>query len=265
MSTYAAEKASNLKEALESMYSQTVPPDQMVLVLDGSVGHDQEAIIEAYRRDRRISRTDVLRLPMQQGLARALNAGLQLCKGTYVVRMDSDDISTPDRLAIQLAYFGDHPDTDVLSSWCEEFFEDGAATQLKICPVDHEAIIGALRWRNVLTHPALMIKADTLRDIGGYRAKFGKLEDYDLFVRLAQSGARFHAIPKVLVRMRSSIEQRSRRGGLSYCMHEVRFRTECFRQGFLSTGQFIATTTMYLLFRSTAAVFRRRAYSIARR
>jgi GT2 family glycosyltransferase len=131
--------------------------------------------------------------------------------------------------------------------------------------VDHDAIIGALRWRNILTHPALMIKADTLRGVGGYRAKYGKLEDYDLFVRLAQSGARFRAIPKVLVRMRSSIEQRSRRGGLSYCMHEVRFRTECFRQGFLSTGQFIATTMMYVLFRSTSAAFRRRAYSMARR
>jgi GT2 family glycosyltransferase len=179
--------------------------------------------------------------------------------------MDSDDISVPDRLAIQLAYFAAYPETDVISSWCEEFFEDGTSPQLKICPASHEAIVDALRFRNVLTHPALMIRSDTLRRVGAYRAKFGKLEDYDLFIRLAQSGARFHAIPKVLVRMRSSLEQRSRRGGLSYCIHEIRFRTEHFRQGFLSTGQFIMTTTMYMLFRLTSAALRRRVYSMARR
>jgi glycosyltransferase involved in cell wall biosynthesis len=265
MSTYAGENASNLREALESMYCQAILPDQLVLVLDGPVDQGQEDAIVEYQSDPRIGRFDVLRLPVQQGLAHALNAGLELCKGTYIVRMDSDDISAPERLSIQFAYFANHPDTDALSSWCEEFFEDGTATQLKICPVSHDAIVSALRWRNILTHPALVIRADTLRHVGGYRAKFGKLEDYDLFIRLAQSGARFHVIPKVLVRMRSSLEQRSRRGGLSYCKNEIRFRTECFRQGFLSTGQFIATTAMYLLFRLMSAAFRRRVYSMARR
>ena len=64
MSTYAAEKASNLREALESLYNQTMPPEQLVLVLDGPVGRDQEAVIADFEGDCRIGElvADRLRL-----------------------------------------------------------------------------------------------------------------------------------------------------------------------------------------------------------
>ncbi|MGO4573837.1 glycosyltransferase [Microvirga sp. 2TAF3] len=264
MSTYAGEIAENLKACLESLYCQTLPPDQLVLVVDGPVGDDQEQVIAAFREDRRIPIVTVLRTARSQGLAAAMNLGLKECSGTLTMRMDSDDLCEPDRIEHQLAYVESHPDIDIVSSWSEEFFTDGTPAQLKVSPVGHDAVVRALRWRNVLVHPTILIKTEWLRRLGGYRVKYGRLEDYDLFVRLVLAGAKFHVIPKVLVRVRSSTEQRTRRGGLGYFWNDVTFRLYCLRSGFLNLREFIVVTGMYAMFRLISGPLRRRFYALAR-
>ena len=263
MSTYVRESASNLATSLASIEAQTVLPDEMVLVIDGMVGDDQEKVIAEFIARGTIS-TKIVRLPENRGLAEALNKGLEACGGDFVMRMDSDDICVEDRLEIQLAYAREHPDVDVIASWSEEFFEDGAKSQIKITPTSHDAIVRALRWRNVVHHPTLLARKSSLSQIAGYRAQFGFLEDYDLFVRLIFSGARFHAIPKILVHIRSSTEQRSRRGGFKYLVNEFRFRSHCLRTGFLSKSQFVAVTSLYSIFRLLSGPVRRRLYILAR-
>jgi glycosyltransferase involved in cell wall biosynthesis len=264
ISTYAGETAANLEEALESIFAQTVPPDQLVLVLDGPVDLAQEDVISRYAIDSRIGDVTLVRLPKNRGLARALNAGIERCSGKYIMRADSDDICDPRRLELQLDYFRTHPDTDMVTGWCVEFYDEGGPEMVKSSSVHHDAIARALRWRNVLTHPTVLIRTETLRKVGGYRPDFGMLEDYDLYVRLVLSGARFHVIPRVLLRMRTSIAQRRRRGGLRYCMNEIRFRFSCFRAGFLNVIEFFLVTLMYVIFRLIGGSLRDRLYPIAR-
>jgi len=264
MSTYAGESAKNLAESLESVYAQTVVPDQLVLVVDGPIDDSQHEIIAQYRMDRRIAEATVVQLASNVGLARALNAGLERCTGQFVMRMDSDDRCDPSRLELQINYFKNHPEFDIVTSWCTEFFDDGTTTVLKSSPVGHDAVVRALRWRNVLVHPSLLIRTETLRGVGGYRSDFGLLEDYDLYIRLVLSGAKFHVIPKVLVQMRISISQRRRRGGLRYCMNEIMFRFFCFRTGFLSAKEFFLVTCFYAVFRLAGWVARDRLYVLAR-
>src|SRR5690242_11631908 len=76
MSTYAGESGANLSESLESIYAQTVTPDQIVLVMDGPIGIDQEEVLARYEKDPRIAEWTLVRLPTNAGLARAMNAGL---------------------------------------------------------------------------------------------------------------------------------------------------------------------------------------------
>jgi glycosyltransferase involved in cell wall biosynthesis len=263
MSTYKAETGPNLAAALESLEAQSILPDEMVLVIDGPIGSDQDDVIAAFVA-RAVIPTRLVRLPVNGGLAEAMNAGLDHCDGNLIMRMDSDDICTRDRLETQLAYAENHPDIDVIASWSEEFFEDGARSQLKVTPTSHDAIVRALRWRNVVHHPTLLIKKNVLTRIGGYRALFGFLEDYDLFVRLILSGAKFHAIPKVLIRIRSSSAQRARRGGFRYLVNDVRFRMQCLQSGFLTKSEFVAVTLMYSVFRLVSGPVRRRVYALAR-
>jgi glycosyltransferase involved in cell wall biosynthesis len=264
MSTYARETAENLAASLASIRSQTVAPDQLVLVVDGPVGDDQEAVIADFAEDAGGIQLTLLRLPGNVGLAEAMNAGLALCTGMYTMRMDSDDLCEPDRVEKQLAYAAAHPEVDLVSSWSEEFFDDGSRGMIKASPVSHESVMAALRWRNVLVHPTICVRTATLRGVGGYRSCFGMLEDYDLFVRLAQAGAQFHVIPKVLLRVRSSHDQRVRRGGAKYALHEFRFRMEHYRTGFIGLREFILVTSLYSVFRLVSGRLRGRLYGLAR-
>jgi glycosyltransferase involved in cell wall biosynthesis len=264
MSTHKGETGHNLAEALESLYSQTLPPDRIVLVLDGYVGQDQHDVIAFYGNDNRGPDLTIVALPSNSGLAHALNAGFAYCDGEFIMRMDSDDICMPDRLALQLAYIKEHPDTDIISSWASEFAVGEPTEKMKVSPTEHDALAMALRWRNVIAHSAILIRASTLSRVGGYRPDFGLLEDYDLWVRLMTKGARFHVLPKVLLRIRTSLAQRGRRGNLAYLRNEIRFRSECLRVGFLTRSQFVGTLCLYAVFRLAGPMLRNQFYALAR-
>jgi hypothetical protein len=135
---------------------------------------------------------------------------------------------------------------------------------VKVSPMAHDAIVSALSWRNILVHPTLLMRTAALRAVSGYRSQYGLLEDYDLYARLAMNGARFHVIPKVLVHVRSSNEQSSRRGGVSYWLNEVSFRYTLRKRGFLSLGAFLITIFIYSGFRLMPNWGRRKLYSIVR-
>ena len=264
MSTYAAEKADHLSQSLESVFAQTLPPDQLVLVLDGPIPHDQREVIRRYQGDPRIATVTLVNLPDNGGLAKAMNAGLLACTGDYIARMDSDDICLPDRLKLQADYLSNHPDIDMVSSWAEEFFPDDTPSKVKVSPVNHEHVSQALRWRNVIIHPTIMVKAAALRALDGYRSRFAYLEDYDLFMRLVQSGYKIHVLPKILLKVRTGLDLYGRRGGLNYCLTEMAFRLECWKRGFLKTREFLSTTALYMVFRMLSSPMRQYAYSIAR-
>lgn len=263
MSTYASERDAHLRSSLASLFEQTLLPDQIILVLDGPVPAAQEEVIAEFTKDTRVRDFTVLRLPKNVGLAAAMNAGLPCCVNEWTMRMDSDDVCLPDRLRLQLEYAVSHPEIDVVSSWSEEFSLD-CISRTKVSPIRHEHIVAALRWRNVLIHPTILIRTSVLKAVGGYSASFRFLEDYDLFVRLALAGYRFHVVPKTLVRMRSSPEQYARRGGVRYLMNELAFRRQCLRLGFLRPHQFLVTASLYAVFRLVSGPLRRSLYALAR-
>ena len=91
MSTYAADEASWLLAALESMAAQTVSPSEIVLVIDGPVSDDLLSVMDTF--DNRYPNL-LVRVPLEKngGLGPALNAGLEHCAYEVIVRMDADDI-----------------------------------------------------------------------------------------------------------------------------------------------------------------------------
>lgn len=264
MATYHREKPGRLACALESMFRQTVAPDELVLVADGPLPPGQEEVIARYIADPRIGIVRVVRLAQNQGLGPALNAGLAACRGDWIMRMDTDDDSLPDRVEVQSDYLFRHPEVDVLGGWSEEFFDDSPATRLKSSPIAHHAIIASLRWRNVMVHPSLMVRAKALRAVQGYRGTFPLLEDWDLYIRLLLAQWRFGVVPKVVVRMLVGKDQAARRGGIAYMCNEVRFRTFLWRSGVLGTVQFTFSTLVYALFRLAGPAARNWLYTTVR-
>lgn len=265
MSTYAGEHAAHLAGALDSVFAQTLAPAELILVVDGPVDAAQEVAIRESSAHSGAIAMRVVRLPKNRGLALALNAGLAACSHDWIMRMDSDDLSLPHRLERQWSALSADPTIDLLATWHAEFADDvdhiGA---IKATPPEHDAIVAALKWRNVISHPTIMFRKATVARIGAYRPVH-LLEDYDLYVRLVLAGARLAAIPEPLVKVRTDPGQRRRRGGLRYVRTEVSFRIDCYRHGFLTARQFTLSTIAYVCFRIAPSRLKARLYRLVRR
>jgi glycosyltransferase involved in cell wall biosynthesis len=264
ITTYKGENPNHLLASLQSLKNQSLSPDQIVLVIDGPIHPAQQDVINHFAAITDGPAFSVIAMPENGGLAKALNHGLAACTGDYIMRMDSDDISLSDRLALEKLYLDMHPEIDLVASWSSEFIDEDHDLRLKTSPTEHDAIVEALRWRNVIAHPTILIRKTVLQNLGGYRETVGLLEDYDLYVRLILAGAKFHIIPKVLLRVRTTREQRARRGNLAYFKNEFRFRYHCLKSGFLNTRQFVLTTCLYGLFRLMGTPLRNRFYAAVR-
>lgn len=237
----ATQNSDQLARCLESVFTQTVTPDQLVMVANGPIDNDQETIIDLYRHDARISVIDMVRLSDRLGQAEALHAGLEACTGEWIMCVDCDHINRVDRLAIQLDYVTKHPDVDIFPSWCEEF-TNANLIRIKASPVEHNAVVNALRWRNIIVQPSCLIRTTVLRRLG-YRSKYVTFADYDLMIRMAMAGVRFRVVPATLV----SVQKRSQ---LRNLLRTLQFRCYCLRLGFLTLRQFLIITPADLVFRS---------------
>lgn len=267
MATYAGEKSPRLKAALESLYHQTLLPKEIILVIDGPVDSEQEKVIGEFAASPQPPVLKVIPLEKGKGLAGALNSGIPHCSCEFIARMDSDDISREDRLRKQYEFLLSHSEIDVVASWQAEFESDDADRIIKVkeTPADHDAIVRKLRWRNVVSHPTIMLRKTALEKIDGYDETVGLLEDYDLHMRLIAAGYRYASIQEPLVRVRISHSQRSRRGGLRYIFREGVFRYRCYRRGSYSFPIFIATFTTNAVFRLMPPFLKAAMYRLVRR
>lgn len=236
MSVYYKEKAEDLRQSIDSMLCQTVPPHDFVLVCDGPLGEELEEVVTSLE-ETALCLFTALRLPESKGLGNALRAGLPLCRCTLVARMDSDDIALPDRCEKQLKLVAAQT-LDLCSGTVEEFGE-GVPAARRVLPQAHSELIVYARSRNPMNHPCVMFCKETVLQAGSYNAEFPLFEDYALWVRMIQNGARLGNHPDVLLRMRTDNGLYKRRGGLRYCRLVSRFWRHLYRTGFIPFGQLL--------------------------
>jgi len=149
-------------------------------------------------------RVHLLRLPQNQGIARALNYGLEwiLSQGyPYLARLDAGDTALPGRFAGQLAFLKTHPNHALVGGQAE--FVDGGGRRLyrERLPQSYAELRRAMHLRNCFIHPAVMIRTSVLRELGPYRTDFPAAEDYELFFRVVRRHPSAN-LPSVVVRVR---------------------------------------------------------------
>lgn len=216
MSVYKSDNAEYLLRAIESVtIDQTLKPTQLVLVKDGPVSEEIDAIItkmQSTLNNIGIEFT-VISKEVNAGLAAALNTGLEYCKYEYVARMDSDDVSLPNRFELELPNIADNPEISVLGGGITEFEDDEKVPiQARIVPQKHDEIVDMLRTRNAMNHVTVVFKKSDIVKLGGYSENFGKLEDYKLWVDAVCAGLKLQNISDVCVNVRVGagfIERRS--------------------------------------------------------
>lgn len=182
MSVYAREQSAYLKEALRSVFEQTVPPSEVVLVKDGPLTTELEAVIASFAG--RYKSLKIVALTQNMGLGNALNVGLSACTYRLVARMDSDDLSLPGRFEAQLRVFDEYPDVSVVGGWISEFDKDpkDIISYRKLPQTDRELKL-ICQLKNPLNHMTVMFSKKDVLNAGGYQ-HFYLFEDYWLWVRM---------------------------------------------------------------------------------
>ena len=238
MSVYYKEKPEFLNQAIESIQSQTLPTDDFVLVCDGPLNGELDAVIAVKQQEMGAS-LNVIRLAKNGGLGNALNEGIRHCKNELVARMDSDDIAYPDRCEKQLAVFDTYPEVSICSGIVEEFTTDPRVVDTRrVPPETNEDIIEFAKKRNPFNHPCVMYKKTAVEAVGSYR-DFYLLEDYYLWLRMLMAGYQGYNIQEPLLHMRAGSDMYKRRAGWKYAKTQVRLFRYMRNQGFIGNGQYI--------------------------
>ncbi|AEF53554.1 glycosyltransferase [Marinomonas posidonica] len=246
MSIYKNENPNFFHRAMKSIWNeQILKPSQIVLVIDGPVPYELIDAIDVWRG----VLNDVLLvvpLSVNVGLGQALNKGLKLCKYDIVARMDTDDISLPERFLKQVPLL-DALGVDLVGSHISEFVgNENNTVSFRRVPLFHHDIACFAKKRSPVNHPSVVFRKSSVIDSGGYLHMLW-LEDYYLWIRMLSTGKRFHNVDEVLVNMRGGTGLLSRRSGIKYAYSELKFINAIKKLGFISNFDFVKLFFMRVL------------------
>lgn len=240
LSVYYKERPEFFDKSLESLYNQTVKADEWVIVKDGPISDELQAVIDKYKAMPNVNIKEVP-LAENRGLGIALSIGIKECSNELVARMDTDDISVPERFEWQLAEFEKNPDLDLCGGYIIEFEEDPLTPIAeRRVPLTQEEIVKYQKKRTAFNHMTVMYKKSKVLEAGNYQ-HMPLMEDHLLWVNMLLHGAVCMNIDKYLCRARTNRNMIARRGGLSYFRKYKRGRKLVYKLGFISYGQYFKT------------------------
>jgi glycosyltransferase involved in cell wall biosynthesis len=177
----AYNEARFLQDALDGILNQTFTDIELIVVDDGS-SDETPALLSRYADQRLVC----IRNPQNLGLTRSLISAVGVARGQLIARHDADDVSHPDRLRQQVAFFNSHPEVGLLGTAYYVISEDGRVLDLVRLPADDARLRERLQRGNPFCHGTVMLRRTALEQAGGYRAEFPVTQDYDLWLRVAE-------------------------------------------------------------------------------
>ena len=219
MSVYHGDNAEHFRLAVNSIIDQTLPPDEVVLVVDGPVNSNINEVIDDFCH--RVIPFRVIRLDCNSGHAIARQMGVDNAQYEYIAIMDSDDIAVPDRFEKQMAYIEAHLEVDALGGQIDEFIGDSSnVVGTRMVPLSDAGIKTYLKSRCPMNLMTVMLKKSSVQKVGGFVDWYCE-EDYYLWIRMALSGMIFANIDECIVKVRVGKEMYRRRGGMKYFKSEA--------------------------------------------
>ena len=236
MAVYAGDQPDRVRRALRSAVDdQTVPPDQVIIVRDGPVDDELEACLTDIVSHSGVPATYVP-LSHNGGLGPALDQGLSASWYDVIARMDADDVAMPHRFEVQLPLI---EQADIVGSGLLEFVADtDDVVGQRVPPLEPRQIARYARVHDPFNHPTVVYRRQAVLAAGGY-GDFPLMEDYALFARMIQTGARTANVAEPLVYYRVGQTAFKRRGGTALLRSELRLQREFRRTGFTSRAEYL--------------------------
>lgn len=236
MSLYDKEKPDYLKLSIQSMVDQTVIPDEIVIVKDGIITPEQQAVLDFFTAEYP-SLFHIVGYEVNHGLGYALNFGLKHCRNELIARMDTDDIAKPTRCEKQLRCFEKKPELDIVGGDISEFIDvPSNIVGKRIVPKSDKAIKEYMKRRCAFNHMTVMYKKSSILKVGSYRNWYWN-EDYYLWIRMVLANCSMANTGTVLVNVRVGKDMYKRRGGLKY------FKSELGLQNYMMKHKMIGILT----------------------
>ncbi|RHW43572.1 glycosyltransferase [Neobacillus notoginsengisoli] len=190
-----------LGETLQSIFAQTYPHLEIIIVNDGST--DSTKFILDHIEDPRVR---FIHLEENQGAANALNIGINAAKGDWIAIQDADDISYPSRIEDQVNYLLENPSLVGIGTFVkcisgDQDIPDSAyegMMNFKNSYVTRKQIRKVIYWGCPFTHSSVMFSKQVFSEVGGYDPQFKIAYDYDLWLKLLEKGD-MEIVPKVLL------------------------------------------------------------------
>lgn len=238
MSVYKNDEPHFFKQAVESAtIKQTLPPSEVVLVVDGPISVALDHVIKELQVELPMP-MNVLWLAENVGHARSRQAGLEATKYPIIAIMDSDDICDPIRFEKQIAYMALHDEVDVVGAQITEFVDHQEnIVGTRVVPLNDKEIKEYLKVRCPMNLVTVMFKKDSVLKVGGFIDWYCE-EDYYLWVRLVENGYKFGNLNEKLVNVRVGKEMYGRRGSWRYFKSEAKFQKYMLDHNFISWSRY---------------------------
>lgn len=244
MCVYGGDNAEWFKTSVESVLNQTLVPNEIVLVVDGPVPDDLNAVILKLEENDTFK---VIRLETNQGHGIARKTGLDNCTNELVAIMDADDICTRNRFEKQIEAFRNYPDSDIVGGMITEFIDtpDNVVGK-RIVPLEDSEIKEYMQRRCPMNLVTVMFKKSSIEKVGGFIDWYCE-EDYYLWLRMALANMKFRNVDDVLVNVRVGKEMYQRRGGGKYFKSEAKLQKYMLDNKIIGLPRYIINVTERLV------------------
>lgn len=225
MSVYKSEKPNYLNRSLQSVWEdQIVKPHKIVLIQDGPISEDLSDIITRWKSS--IGECLVVILNDNNiGLTKSLLKGLKAVDTKYVARMDSDDISCPERFKKQFEFLESNPEIAVVGCDIQEFSEKNGNMGIRRFPRTTKEAINTIYKANPLAHPAVMMRMSMFDEGISYNPNYRTTQDLALWFDVLAAGYKVANLNEVLLKFRREDDIYHRRANwkdswLEFKIHE---------------------------------------------
>lgn len=237
MSVYKKENPLWFRQAVESVFNQSVLPNEVVIVQDGKLTPELYAVCDELKKNH----AEIKYFPLTKnvGLGTALKYGVEVCKNELIARMDTDDIAVNNRFELQLQKFKEQPTLNICGGIIAEFYSNPEdEVSIRNVPYKQEEIVQYCKKRNPFNHMTVMFKKSAVLAAGNYE-DFPLLEDYWLWYRMIKNKCNMCNLDKILVKARIGNGMFERRSGWDYFYQERILYRNMRNDGFISRAEFV--------------------------